>query len=92
MQTTEAPIRGLRTVALFATGAATYRHRSAFAQLSGWPRLLRAGLPKCARQPRPALLPPSSHVAQPSNAIAPRGGCGAACQSTDVAGRPPDAD
>lgn len=42
MHTTEAPIRALRTVALFATGVATDRHRSAFAQRPGWPRLMRA--------------------------------------------------
>ncbi|EGV29625.1 hypothetical protein ThidrDRAFT_3217 [Thiorhodococcus drewsii AZ1] len=42
MHTTAASIRALRTVALFTTGVATYSHTSAFAQLPGWPRLLRA--------------------------------------------------
>ncbi|NEV62331.1 hypothetical protein [Thiorhodococcus minor] len=57
MHTTAAPIRALRTVALFATGAATYGHASAFAQLPGWPRLLRAAQ-RLARSRTPAAETP----------------------------------
>ncbi|MBK1717188.1 hypothetical protein [Thiocystis violacea] len=42
MHTTAASLRALRTVALFATGAAIHGHASPCAQLSGWPRLQRA--------------------------------------------------
>lgn len=65
MHTTAAPIRALRTVALFTTGAATYGHASAFARLPGWPRLLRAArrlaqvrtpAAQAPRQRRPAPL------------------------------------
>jgi len=42
MKATTPAIRALRTVALFTTGVAAYHHPSPFAQLPGWPRLLRA--------------------------------------------------
>ena len=39
---TDGAIRALRTVVQFATGMASYHHRSPFSRLPGGPRLLRA--------------------------------------------------
>ena len=58
MHTTASSIRALRTVALFTTGVATYGQTSCFAQLPGWPRLLRAArrLAQSRGRPRETTL------------------------------------